>query len=107
MIGVTEEHFWDSTPNELEPYRIMDQMSQERRDYEMWVMGHYVMSAVQTAVSAVLAGKKSKAKYVEEPLTQMAKAEEVSENKASDFDRFCAWAMVFNEHYEKSKGQGE
>jgi len=106
MLGVSESHFWDSTPKELEPYRKMDEMRQERKDYEMWMMGQYVLSAVQTAVSGVLAGKKSKAKYVEQPIMQTIK-EEKKPNPQADFTKFCAWAVVFNENFKPSKGQGE
>lgn len=105
MLGVTESHFWDSTPKELEPYRIADEMRQERLDYNMWLMGHYVASSVQTAVSSVLAGKKSKAKYIDKPLMQLAK-EERKVDPVADFEKFSTWAIVFNQSIE-SKGQGQ
>lgn len=106
MLGVDESHFWDSTPVEMKPYRRMDEMRQERLDYNMWIMGQYVTSAVQTAVSGVLAGRKSKAKYIEQPIMQKVREVEKPNPKA-DFDMFCAWAVVFNEKFDKKeRGQG-
>lgn len=104
MIGVSEVKFWESTPKELEPYRKMDEMRQERHDYQNWMLGQYILSAVQTAVSGVLAGRKSKAKYVEQPFSQMIKKEERHDQKA-DFNKFAAWATVFNESFKRN-GQG-
>jgi len=106
MLGVSESYFWDSTPEELKPYRKMDEMMEERMDYHLWMMGNYMVSAVQTAVSGVLAGKKSKARYLEEPLLRKVKKEEEPDPEA-DFLKFSAWAVVFNEHFTPTKGQGE
>lgn len=104
MLGVSESHFWDSTPEELKPYRKMDEIQEERLDYHMWMMGNYVLSAVQTAVSGVLAGNKSRAKYLEEPLLRKAKEEKQPDPEA-DFLKFSAWAVVFNENFKSQKGQ--
>lgn len=106
MLGVDEYRFWDSTPKELEPYRKMDEMMEERHDYHNWMLGQYILSAVQTAVSSVLAGKKSKAKYIDEPLLSKLKEEE-EPNPEADFLKFSAWAVVFNENFKTAKGQGE
>lgn len=105
MLGVSESHFWDSTPIELDPYRRMDEMQEQRLDYHMWMMGQYVLSAVQTAVSGVLAGRKSKAKYIAEPISASLRKEE-RENPDADFNKFCAWAVVFNDNFKAKKGQG-
>lgn len=104
MIGVSESRFWDSTPEELKPYRKMDEMREKRIDYHMWMMGQYVMSAVGTSVSGVLAGKKSKAKYIEQPIMQEVMGEEERiPDPERDFNRFSAFAVVFNERFEKGK----
>ena len=102
MIGVAESYFWDSTPKELEPYRKMDEMREKRIDYHNWMLGQYVLSAVSTAVSGVLAGKKSKAKYIEQPIMQEIMEREEADPKR-DFNLFSAWAVVFNERFEKGK----
>lgn len=105
MLGVPEDKFWDSTSAELDPYRKMHEMRLEVMDAQMYQMGIYVQSAVHTAVSNVLAGKKSKAKYLEKPIYQMARDEEEHSNPVDNFTKFSAWAVVFNESFKKS-GQG-
>ncbi len=102
MLGVSEEKFWDSIPVELEPYRDMDEMQQKRLDYQMWQMGAYVTKAVSVAVDNVLNGRKSHAKYFEKPFSA-----EAEEDEASDFQRFAAWATVYNENFKRKNGQGE
>ena len=104
MLGVPEEKFWDSTSAELEPYRKMHEMRLEVLDYQMYQMGIYVQSAVHTAVSACLAGSKSRAKYIEKPLSQLAKEEQ--EDPQRDFNQFVAWTAVFNENFKAKHGQG-
>lgn len=83
----------------------MDELQQKRTDHMMWQMGAYVTNAVSVAVSNALNGKKSKAKYLEKPFTQMAE-EEQNRTPADNFHRFEAWATVFNEHFKDSDGQG-
>lgn len=98
MLGVSEERFWDSCPTELQPYVKMDEMRQERLDYQMWTMGIYITNAVSVAVSKALNGSKSKAKYLETPLSQMPDAHDPK----SDFAKFSAWAEVYNVKLEQS-----
>lgn len=50
-------------------------------DEEMWCMGAYIHSAVLSAVEKNLAGKKSKANYVEKPFMQ---EEEINTYRAKE-----------------------
>ena len=77
-IGVSEEKFMDSTPYDLEPYMEAYNVKRKIADAEAWQFNMYTMCAVQTAVTNVLLGKKSKAKYIEEPFMQN------SENNSDD-----------------------
>lgn len=107
MLGVSEDRFWESIPVELEPYRKMDEMRQERIDHQMWMMGAYVTNAVGVAVSNALNGKKSKAQYLSKPFTAMER-EEHERTPADDFNQFAAWVVVFNENFKQTiEGQGE
>lgn len=106
MLGVSEERFWESIPVELEPYRKMDEMQQERLDYNMWLMGAYVSNAVSVAVSNALNGKKSKAKYLSEPFSAAEKREQ-ERTPMDDFNRFAAWAVVYNENFKRRQGLGQ
>ena len=104
MLGVSEEKFWESIPVELEPYRDMDEMQQKRLDYQMWQMGAYITKAVSVAVDNVLNGRKSRSKYFDKPFS----AEEVDDkpDPKREFNRFCAWAAVYNENFKRQNGQG-
>lgn len=104
MLGVSEEKFWESIPIELEPYRKMDEMRQERLDSNMWLMGLYVTNAVGVAVSNALNGKKSKAKYLSEPILRTEKRES-EKTPMDDFNRFAAWAVVYNENFKSKNRQ--
>ena len=103
MLGVSEERFWDSTPVELEPYRKMDEMQQQRLDQQMWMMGAYVTNAVSVAVSNALNGKKSRAKYLSEPF-MMSEKRERELTPEQELLRFQAWAVVYNENFKRSHG---
>lgn len=104
MLGVDEEKFWESVPNDLEPYRKMDEMQQERLDYNMWLMGLYVTNAVGVAVSNALNGKKSKARYLKEPILRSEKRG-IESTPEDDFTRFAAWAIVYNENFRRKNRQ--
>ena len=104
MLGVSEEKFWEAIPIELEPYRKMDEMRQERLDSNMWLMGLYVTNAVSVAVSNSLNGKKSRAKYLSEPILRTEKRE-AEKTPMDDFNRFAAWAVVYNENFKSKNRQ--
>lgn len=104
MIGVQEEHFWDSTPSELYPYRKAHELREEQLDIQMWQMGMYVNRAVAVAVSGALMGSKSKAKYFELPFSQMDT--DPVKTKQDDFLKFSAWAAMYNETHFKKKDEG-
>lgn len=104
-IGVSEEKFWDSTPNELKPYRKADEIRRKQKDYDMWMMGAYVTNAVSVAVSNALAGKKSRAKYLDKPLSISEEIKKKNTPK-DDFNKFAAWAVAYNEQFESKNRQG-
>lgn len=84
----------------------MDELQQKRLDYNMWLMGAYVTNAVGVAVSNALGGKKSHAKYLSEPFSASAQRE-VKRTPQDDFNRFAAWAVVYNENFKAKNGQGK
>ena len=78
-MGVSEEKFMDSTPKELEPYK---------KAYEL-----------KTAVQNSLYGKKSKSKYMENPLLESVleqKEEKTNNENAENAEKFARWAIAFN-----------
>ncbi len=100
MLGVSENHFWDSCPTDLQPYVKMDEMQNKRRDYEMWQMGLYVYDAVFAAVSKALVGSKSRVEYMSKPLSEQKEVK-----PKSDFVKFSEWAAAFNKNFETKNGQ--
>lgn len=83
----------------------MGEMREEQLDYHMWLMGLYVTNAVSVAVSNALNGKKSRARYLSEPILRSGKREK-ERSPEEDFTRFAAWAVVYNENFRKKNGQG-
>lgn len=76
-IGVRLDEFWNLT---MRDYRyIMEGHKVQRKmiDEYLWLNGIYTRIAVTVAVSNVMSGKNSKAKYIENPLLS-------DENKKDD-----------------------
>ena len=97
----------DSTPVELECYLEAEKMAQKRRDAERWQMGMYNLSAVSVAVSRALAGKKSHAKYIKEPLFETAeeakkeKEENLTEEQmVTEREKLLASLMTMQANFE-------
>lgn len=106
-LGVTKAEFMDSTPKELEVYIEAEKMAQRRRDAENWQMGMYNMSAFSVALGKALSGRKSKAKYMEKPLSEqiMEKKKEEDENlteeqKDVEREKLLAALMTWQANFE-------
>ena len=111
-IGVSRQEFEDSYPKDLECYVKAEEMRRRRRDAEAWEQGYYNLSAVTTAISRVLNGKKSHAKYLEEPLLEKAQAELKSakedglteDQKKLQRDRLLMSLMTMQANFELNQG---
>ena len=103
----------DSTPLELECYVEAEKMIQKRKDAERWQMGMYNMSAVSVAVSRALAGKKSKAKYIEKPMSeQVSESQKEEENlteeqAGTERDKLLTALMTMQANFELNHGGGD
>lgn len=89
-------------------------MLQKRRDAENWQMGMYNMSAFSVALGRALSGRKSKAKYVDKPLSETIaeKKKEEDENlteeqKAVERDKLMAALMTWQANFELKHGGGD
>lgn len=74
-MGISHESFLRLTPKKLEIYAEAYKLMLRDRDYENWLMGQYNMKAFSVVLDQVLAGmnkRKSKAKYFESPILEMA-----------------------------------
>lgn len=111
---MSKEEFFDSTPKELNCYILAEEMKQKRTDTNNWQMGMYNLSAFSVALSKALSGKKSKAKYMEEPLyeTAMAKQKEDDENlteeqKEVERNKLLTALMTMQANFELKHGGGD
>ncbi len=103
-IGVSEEHFWESSPKDLEPYIESHNMRERLLDQHMWLMGIYINNAVGVAVSRALNGSKSRAKYLERPFSEEPDIEERTPQE--NFARFSAWAIAYNDNFTRTHSDG-
>ncbi len=77
--GFTVDDIDWSCPADLEPYAKAHKLEIAEKDELMHVSGLYDKSAFETVMShfgAGLAGKRSRAKYLEKPITQMVQDQE-------------------------------
>lgn len=81
-------------------------------DYKDWRLGIYFMSAVNTALQGALAGKNSKAKYIEKPLSQSdeqntntAEAELSEEEKKRQRDKLLMSLQIMQANFEMNHGK--
>lgn len=86
-------------------------MSQKRRDAENWQMGMYNMSAFSVSLGRALAGRKSKAKYMDKPLSEtIAEKQKEADNnltedqKAVERDKLLAALMTWQANFELNHG---
>lgn len=84
-------------------------MREKRADRERWHMGMYNLNAFSTALSMALAGKKSKAKYLEKPLleqTDNIPDEELTEEQIEQERQKLLMALqVSQANFELNKGK--
>lgn len=110
---MSKSEFMESTPKELNVYIEAERMLQKRRDAENWQMGMYNMSAFSVALGRAISGRKSKAKYIDKPLsdTIAEKKKEEDENlteeqKAVERDKLMAALMTWQANFELKHGSG-
>lgn len=89
--GFTVDDIDWSCPVDLEPYAKAYELEIQHQDSRMYMMGMYNLSAVTVAVERNLAGRKSRAKYLEKPILELAKEREYKEkNDRPEYDGMTA-----------------
>ena len=113
-IGVPMRTIYFSSPNALNPYVDAYRRRKQSADNDMWTMGIYVQSAVFTAVAGALNGRKSRAKYISEPLSTTAEKREAEEEfyrqrgTEKGIEDFKIFAEIFNAGFDrKTKERSE
>lgn len=84
-IGMTEEQYWDRDCTLTIYYRKAEELRQERKNQECWLLGMYVYDAIGRISPALRSQSKKGAKpkpYVEEPYPINKKTKETAEDKA-------------------------
>ncbi len=78
-IGVDYHLFWHLNPKKLKAFEEADRIKMEKQDYLNWLLGRYVMSALDASVcNSWLWRSKSESphKYMEKPFTMLKKERE-------------------------------
>lgn len=76
----------------------------------MWMMGQYVLSAVQTATDRCLNGRKAKSQYLKEPILENAQNEtrELTEDELQkQREAFVAKLMIMKSNFDLNKKKME
>lgn len=105
---MSEEQFWHSNPRIIKVWEESWREEMERKNdlAHIWT-GHYVMSAVQTALSQVLTpmfskGKRSSAEYIKEPVRLFPMTEEEKKAEAEKMTQaFIAWENSVVKRFSK------
>lgn len=67
-MGVSWNEFWLLNPRIIRCIADGYSEKMKEKDYLNWVSNQYTLSALSVALDRVLSGKKSKEKYIEEPI---------------------------------------
>ena len=74
-MGVSWKDFWEMNPKIIKCIADGYKEKIKQKDYLNWIMGQYNLKAFSVVLDQVLAGmnrRKSKAKYFESPILEMA-----------------------------------
>lgn len=104
-----------SCPKDMEPYLNAFKIEREVADTDAWVIGQYVMHAIDVVADRIISGmskKKSSAKYLEKPLHLMYKEEnktdELSEEeKIRQTELLFMKLKVMQSNFERSHSKNE
>ena len=108
-IGISYETFRHLTPKKLEPFRKAYNNRKREKDEEHWLMGQYNLQTFSVVIDKVLSGRKSKAKYFDEPmlwkfLDESELTEEEREKRAMEREILAMEQWIAN---DKSRGLPE
>ena len=80
-IGVSYELFWHLNPTKLKPFYTAFENQRKMRDEENWIVwGTYAMSMFSTVLASAF-NKNSQAKYIEKPVYQSAKENQITQKE--------------------------
>jgi len=92
-----------SCPADLEPYKEAHNLEVREADNLAYAFcGNYVLSAVAVAVERNLAGRKSKAEYIKDPILKDYGISD-EEKKQKQIDLFVAKMEIMKANFERNK----
>ena len=100
---MTEEQFWRSNPRIISVYEKIWKEECNRQNFLAHrYVGHYVLSALATALDGSFNGPKAKTKYIKEPfqLFELTEEEKKAKQQAA-IAQFIAWADSTEKKYSK------
>ncbi len=103
-IGVSEEKFMDSTPNELEPYVEAFNLKEKRKDCGRWQNGFYTIAAIASVIDKILS-KNPTVNYPDKPLTDSIKEKHgkeflTEEQKQKEINNFLMKLQLMQANFE-------
>ncbi len=109
-MGISYETFLRLTPKRLNYFIEGYKLKQKMRDEEMWLMGQYVMSALDSTVcnNSLWRGKNGKpSKYIEKPIMQTVEQENkvlTEEEKKKQLEKFVLSMKLMEKNYKAEHG---
>ena len=105
-MGISYETFLHLTPKKLSYFIEGHNLKRKMRDEEMWILGQYIMSALDSTVcnSSIWRGKHGKpAKYIEKPIMQMDNFKNhvlTEDEKQKQLDKFVMSLKLMESNYK-------
>ena len=98
VYGFTVDDIDWSSPADLEPYSKAYNLEIMQKDSLMHTMGMYNMSAVMVSIDRFIAGRKSKAEYINEPILQKSIEEQCMTQEELD-ERELQKMLMYEEQW--------
>lgn len=107
-IGVPYEIFWKLTPNKLPSFYKAYKLKKKIEDENMWRMGQYIMSALDSTVcnNTFWKGKNGKpSKYIEKPILQQLEERNsnkilTEDEKQAQLDKFVMSLKIMESNFK-------
>ena len=107
-IGVPYDTFWHLTPNKLPSFYKAYELKRKLQDENMWIMGQYIMSALDSTVcnNSFWKGKNGKASsYLQKPLLSQIQSKKIAnkelteDEKQAQLDKFVMSLKIMESNF--------
>jgi len=99
-MGIPYETFWHLNPSKLKPFVLVEERKRQERSNEMWLMGQYIVAALDATVCNAMPfiKRRRKGKYPEKPIRVVPLTEE---EKRMEEEKALQQALSFFGVFEK------